>query len=128
MQEVVNGRRQQHRDHRQEKHSAEQRVPHRKDLRGWSGDGVHRTHPRENHHRIQSCVQPRQSFEHVIADCADSQRQKDKRPDDCCIARKPTEERAPQGTVRGVRHVEEYTAPREPRNNLLMPLTRQLPP
>ena len=117
MQEVMQGRRQQHRNHRQEKHPAEQGVPNRKDLRRWSRDRVHRAHARENHRRIQRRIQPRQSGECVVADRAYSQRCEDKRDDDPRVADKPMNERAAQGTSVRVRHVDEYRTPSEPREN-----------
>ena len=117
MQEVMKGRRQQHRNHRQEKHPAEQGVPNRKDLRRWSRDRVHRAHARENHRRIQQRIQPRQSVEGVVADRAYSQRGEDKRADDTRVADEPMKERAAQGASVRVRHVDEYRTCGGPRKN-----------
>lgn len=122
MQEVMNGRRQQHRDHRQEKHSAEQGVRNREDLRRWSGDWIHRTHAGENHRRIQSRIQPRQAVEHVVADGAYSQRGKDEHSDDSRVLHKPMNERAAQDASRQLRHVDEYRTPCE-RCNTRVPQT-----
>ena len=108
MQEVVERRCQQHSDHRQEKHAAEQRITNRKDLRRWCRDGVQRTHAGENHRRIQCCIQPRQSVEHVVPHRAYSQRGKDKRADNPRVPDKSMNERAAQGTLCEVGHVDEY--------------------
>jgi len=127
MQEVMKSRRQQHSNHRQEEHPAEQGVPNRKDLRRWSRHWVHRTHARENHRRIQRRIQPRQSVERVVADRAQCQRCEDKRTDDSRVTDKPTNECAAEGASVRVRHVDEYRTPCESRKKKARYAARRTP-
>ena len=109
MQEVMKGRRQKHRDHRQEEDAAEQRVCDGEDLRGRRSKGCHGTHPRENHRGIECRIQPRQVIEEVIASRPDTQRPKDQPAHEDGVSSEPADEHPPRDQPGRVRHTDEYT-------------------
>ena len=92
-QEMVHGRRKQHRNHRQKEHAAEQRVRCRKQLRFWCGNRVDRPHARQDHRGIEDRIEPGEIVEPVIAGGADGNSGEYQRGDDAAIAREPTNER-----------------------------------
>ena len=108
VEEMMKGRRQEHRDHRQKEHAAEQRICDGEDFRRWRSNRVHRSHAGEDHRSIERGIQPGEVVEEMVADRADSKRCQNEPAHQDPVSEKPPNEDPTRHFRRRMRHVDEY--------------------